>query len=110
MPSFPRFQLWQRKAQRESAYRRMSNLTAIPVNQHEVTRENQTHRFRYVVRVTTVDNDTNEEVVRHVSIVNDKRPTKNEILGAAQDLIMESKVSANEDFADAEIVFALVRR
>ena len=40
-------------------------------------------------------------------LTDDERATKGELLGAAQDAVMDSPIAANETFVDAEIVFAL---
>lgn len=107
MPTFPRDKLFRLAASRIAAYRAVSGGARIPVNQHEVTRENQTYRFRYVVRVTSYNNDTDETVNRYVSLTDDQRFTKDEILGRAQDMVMDSPISSQEDFVTADILFAL---
>src|SRR5437773_344844 len=107
MADFPRDKQWRTSQSRIAAYRHLPDLEFIPIGMHEVTHEDQTYRFRYVVRVTSVNSDTNEDVVRYVSLTDDTQFTKGDLLGAAQDLVMDSPVSSNEDFAGAEIVFAL---
>lgn len=107
MATFPRDKLFRLAASRINAYRAVGPGELIPVNQHELTREDQTYRFRYVVRVTTYNGDTDETINRFVSLTDDKRFTKGEILGRAQDMVMESPIAAQEDFQQADVVFAL---
>jgi hypothetical protein len=107
MATFPRDKLFRLASSRINAYRAISEGAQIPVNQHELTQEDQTYRFRYVVRVTTYNEETDETINRFVSLTDDKRFTKGEILGRAQDMVMESPIAAQEDFTGADIVFAL---
>jgi hypothetical protein len=107
MANFPRDKLFRTAASRLKAYGLISELDRIPVNQHEVTHEDQTYRFRYVVRVTTFNNDTEETINRYVSLTDDNRFSKGQLQGAAQDLVMNSPVASQEDFVSADIVFAL---
>src|SRR5438132_10782201 len=107
MANFPRDKLWRNSPSRIRAYRDISELEPIPVGIHELTHEDQTYRFRYVVRVNTFNEETEEDVHRFISLTDDERATKGELLGAAQDAVMDSPIAANETFVDAEIVFAL---
>lgn len=107
MPDFPRDKNWRRSDTRINYYASLSDLEPLPVGAHEFTHENQTYTYRYVVRVNTYNRDTDEEVQRFISLTDDKRFTKGELLGAAQDAVMNSPVSSQEDFQSAEIIFAL---
>lgn len=107
MPPFPRDKIFRTASQRIKAYSSVNPLSRIPIDQHEITHEDQTFRYRYVVRVTTLNEDDGTENNRYISLTDDKRFTVSDLQGAAQDLVMNSPVSSNESFVDATIVFAL---
>src|SRR5438552_8429375 len=105
--NFPRLKQWRRSDSRINFYAGLSELDPIPVIAHEVTSENQTYNFRYVVRVNTFNRNTEEDVSRFVSLTDDNRFAKGELLGMARDTVMNSPIASQEDFQSAEIIFAL---
>lgn len=107
MPPFPRDKLWRLASSREKAYAGLNALEVIPDALHEVTHEDQTFNYRYVVRVTTTNLDDGTENTRYISLTDDKKYTKGDLQGVAQDTVMNSPVSAQEEFVSADIVFAL---
>lgn len=109
MPPFPRDKIFRLASQRLKAYADVSPLSRIPIDLHEVTHEDQTFKYRYVVRVTTTNRDDGTENNRFISLTDDRRFTTSDLKGAARDAVMDSPVSSNEDFVSADIVFALVR-
>lgn len=110
MATFPRLKLFGTRSGRVRAYSRVNPLDPILVNQHEITKEHQATRFRYIVRVGTTDAITEEPVERYVSISTDLRLNSGDILNMARDLVMDSPTSAAERAEDASIEFALRTR
>lgn len=66
----------------------------------------QQKKYLYQIQVVTRDKRSGNEIFRMINVSERERSTLGSIEGAARDVIMESSVSAREDFVRTELVGA----